>query len=81
MNTKVSSIISVRAVLNVNTDVMLENANTRKIYAVSPAIYYKDKTLTVYYAGSYYEIPKAIYINRLSAKGTDEVMKRRGAIA
>ena len=35
MNTKVSSIISVCAVLNVNTDVMLENANTRKIYAVS----------------------------------------------
>ena len=41
---------------------MLENANTRKIYAVSPAIYYKDKTLTVYYAVSYYEIPKAIYL-------------------
>ena len=35
MNTKVSSIISVCTVLNVNTDVMLENANTRKIYAVS----------------------------------------------
>jgi hypothetical protein len=26
-------------------------------------------------------IGKNIYINRLSAKGTDEVMKRRGAIA
>ena len=35
LNTKVSSIISVCAVLNVNTDIMLENANTRKIYAVS----------------------------------------------
>ena len=35
MNTKVFSIISVYTVLNVNTDVMLENANTRKIYAVS----------------------------------------------
>ena len=34
MNTKVFSIISVCTVLNVNTDVMLENANTRKIYAV-----------------------------------------------
>ena len=35
MNTKVSSIISVCAVLNANTDIMLENANARKIYAVS----------------------------------------------
>ena len=35
LNTKVSSIISVCTVLNVNRDVMLENANTRKIYALS----------------------------------------------
>ena len=34
LNTKFFSIISVCVVLNVNTDVMLENANTRKIYAV-----------------------------------------------
>ena len=35
LNTKLFCIISVCAVLNVNTDIMLENANTRKIYAVS----------------------------------------------
>ena len=37
LNTKLFGITSVYTVLNVNTDVMLKNANTRKIYAVSYA--------------------------------------------